>query len=261
MMIKLSTRKLASVLLAGTMIVSGSIALGAAANATTKQGAACSKLKLKSGIYTCIANPLKSSPKYSWANTNCIAAQGAYLGSLSDLATYTSNAVNASNKAKDLLASYSNALIAAQASLDDIMKTKVFPIEYVPLTKTPSVTAIGYDAFVAAYTAKLAADQAGIVKYTAALAKDVAGSNQALSDQKSVAAFTRALTVRQGVIDLWKRTVARINNTITSDKASIVTWTSTVDASVKSQAELSAQLEDSITSAKSARSLACKIGK
>lgn len=260
-MIKLSTRKLASVVLAGAMIVSGSIALGAAANATSKQGAACSKLKLKSGIYTCIANPLKKSPKYSWANANCIAAQNAYLGSVSDLATYTKNANNAANKAKDLLASYNNALIAAQASLDDIMKTKVFPIEYVPLTKTPSVTVIGFDAFIVAYTAKLAADQAGVAKYTAALAKDVAGSNQALSDQKSIAAFTRALTVRQGVIDLWKRTVARITNTIVSDKASIVTWSSTVDASVKSQADLSAQLKDSITSAKSTRSLACKIGK
>ena len=99
-MIKLSTRKLASVLLAGTLIVSGSIALGAAANATGKQGAACSKLKLKSGIYTCIANPLKTSPKYSWATANCIAAQSDYLGNVANLSTYTKNATNAAGQSQ-----------------------------------------------------------------------------------------------------------------------------------------------------------------
>jgi len=257
---KLTSRKLASVLVAGALILGGSIAFTATANAAGKQGTACTKLKLKSGVYTCIANPLKTSPKLVWGTANCVSAQSAYLGSVADLASFTTNSNNATNKAKDLLSSYSNALVAAQASLDDIMKTKVFPIEYVTGTKTPSVTVIGYDAFVTAYTAKIAEDQAGVAKYTAALAKDVVGSIQAKSDQKSIDAFTRAITVRQGVMDLWKRTVARINTTITNDQTNIATWTSTVNGSIKSQTDLTAQLKGSVTSAKSARAIACKVG-
>jgi len=257
---KLTSRKLASVLVAGALILGGSVAFTASADAAGKQGTSCTKVNSKSGAYTCIANPTTSNFKLIWANANCVSAQAAYLGSVTDLATYIKSAGNATTKAQDLLASYSNALIAAQASLDDIMKTKVFPIDYVTGTKTPSVTATGYDAFVAAYNAKIALDQAGIAKYTAALAKDVVGSIQAKSDQKSIDAFTRAISVRQGVLDLWKRTVTRINSAITNDQTNIATWTSTVNSSMAQKKELTAQLQASKSSANTTRALACKAG-
>ena len=257
---KLTSRKFASVLVAGALILGGSVAFTASANAAGKQGTACTKLNSKSGVYTCVANPLKTTPKLVWATANCISAQAGYLGSITDLATYTKNASNATTQAQSLLASYQNALTVAQNSLNEIMNTKVFPIEYTPGTRTPSVTAIGFNAAIAAYTAKLAADQAGIDKYTAALAKDVVGSVQAKSDQKSINAYQLGMKSRQSTIDLLKRQVARINTTITNDQTSIATWTSTVNGSIAQQKELTAQLKASTTSAKSTRALACKTG-
>ena len=159
---KLTTRKLASVLVSGALILGGSIALSASADAAGKQGTSCAKVNLKSGVYTCIANPTTTNLKLVWATANCVSAQNGYLGSITDLATYTKNATNATVQAQSLLASYQNALTVAQTSLNEIMNTKVFPIDYAPGTRTPSVTAIGYNAAIAAYTAKLATDQAGI---------------------------------------------------------------------------------------------------
>ena len=66
-MSKLSTRKLAGVLIASALVLSTSIALSASADAAGKQGTACTTLKAKSGTYTCIANPLKTTPKNIWA--------------------------------------------------------------------------------------------------------------------------------------------------------------------------------------------------
>ncbi len=257
---KLSTRKLASVLIAGALILGTSVAMSASADAAGKQGAACTKLNSKSGAYTCIANPLKTSPKLVWATANCISAQSGYLGSVTDLATYTKNATNATVQAQSLLASYQNALTVAQASLNDVMNTKVYPVEYTPGTRTPSVTAIGYNAAIAAYTAKLVSDQAGIAKYTAALAKDVVGSIQAKSDQKSINDYQLGLKSRQSTIDNLTRQVARINSSIAMDQTAITTWTSTVNGSIAQQKQLTAQLQASTTSAKSARALACKTG-
>lgn len=261
MMIKLSTRKLASVLLAGTLIVSGSIALGATANASGKQGHACSKLKLKSGIYTCIANPLKTSPKYSWANANCIAAQGDYLGNVANLSSYTKNATNAAGQAQTLLASYQNALTVAQSSLDNIMTTKVFTIDYDPATRKPSVQVIGYDKAIAAYQAKLAADQAGLTATQAALAADVVGSQKAKVDQSTINAYTTGVKYRQQTIDQLNKNVTRIKSAVSRDQTAITTWTSTINGAIAQQKQLSAQLRAAITSAKTGRSLACKIGR
>ena len=260
-MIKLSTRKLASVLLAGTLIVSGSIALGTAANASGKQGTACSKLKLKSGIYTCIANPLKTAPKYSWATANCIAAQSDYLGNVANLATYTKNATNAARQSQTLLSSYQNALTVAQTSLNDIMTTKVFTIDYDPATRKPSVQVIGYDKAIAAYQAKLAADQAGLTATQAALAADVAGSQKAKVDQATINAYTTGVKYRQQTIDQLNKNVARIKSAIASDQTAIVTWTSTVNGAIAQQKQLTGQLKAAVTTAKTGRSLACKIGK
>ncbi len=257
---KLTSRKLASVLVAGALILGSAVALSASADAAGKQGTSCAKLKSKSGTYTCIANPTTSNLKLIWATANCVSAQAAYLGSVADLATYTKNATNATVQAQSLLASYQNAFTVAQTSLNDIMNTKVFPIDYTPGTRTPSVTAIGFNAAIAAYTAKLATDQAGIDKYTAALAKDVVGSIQAKSDQKSINAFQLGMKSRQSTIDLLKRQVARINTTITNDQTSIATWTSTVNGSIAQQKQLTAQLKASTASAKSTRTLACKAG-
>lgn len=94
---KLSLRNLTSVLLAGALVLGGSIAMSASADAAGKQGTACTTLKAKSGSYTCIANPLKSSPKNTWANANCVAAQADYLSNVANLATYTKNASNATS--------------------------------------------------------------------------------------------------------------------------------------------------------------------
>jgi len=257
---KLTSRKFANVLVAGALILGGSVAFTASADAAGKQGTSCAKLNAKSGVYTCIANPTTSNYKLVWANANCISAQTAYLGSLADLATYSKNASNATTQAQSLLASYQNALTVAQTSLADVMNTKVYPIEYTPGSRTPSVTAIGYNAAIAAYTAKLAADQAGIAKYTAALAKDVVGSIQAKSDQKSINDYQLGLKSRQSTIDNLNKQVARINSSIANDQTAITTWTSTVNGSIAQQKQLTVQLKASTTSAKSARTLACKAG-
>jgi predicted nucleic acid-binding Zn-ribbon protein len=257
---KLSTRRLASVLLAGALIAGGSIAFSASAQAAGKQGTACTTLKAKSGSYTCVANPLKTSPKLTWANSNCIAAQSDYLSNVSNLATYTKNATDTLNKAQSTLASYQNALTVAQAALDDLTNKKVFTITYVPNTRTPATTAIGISAAIAAYQAKIADDQTRVAFYTAALAKDAAGSNQAKSDQKSIDAFNLGIKTRQGTIDLLNRQLTRVQSSVTNYQSQIATWTTTVNGAIAQQKQLTTQLTGQTTSAKTTRALACKAG-
>jgi len=260
MMLKLSTRKLASVLIASALVLSGSVALSASADAAGKQGSACTTLKAKSGTYTCIANPLKTTPKNVWALQNCIDAQATYVADVANLATYTKNATNATAQTKSLVASYSNALTVAQNELTAMTQTDVFPIEYVPNTKTPSVTATGYQAAIAAHTAKIASDQARITFYTAALAADVVGSTKAKSDQKSIDDFNLGIKSRQNAIDQINKKVARLNKLIASDSAAITTWTSTLNGSITQQTQLTAQLTAEAATAKSTRAAACKTG-
>src|ERR1035437_2753133 len=172
-------RKITSVLLAGALILGGSIAMSASANAAGKQGTTCTKLKAKSGVYTCSKNPLvPTSTKLIWITANCISVQSAYLSSVADLNSYTKNATNSSNQSRSLLASYQNALTIATSGLDTLMNTKVYPIDFIPGSKppTPSVTVIGYANAVIAINAKIAADQTNQANYLAAVAKDVAGS-------------------------------------------------------------------------------------
>jgi predicted nucleic acid-binding Zn-ribbon protein len=257
---KLSTRRLASVLLAGALIAGGTIAFSASADAAGKQGAACTTLKAKSGNYTCIANPLKTSPKLTWATTNCVAAQADYLSNVANLATYTKNATDTLNKAQSTLASYQNALTAAQAALDDLTNKQVFTITYVPNTRTPATTAVGVTAAIAAYQAKIADDQSRVAFYTAALAKDAAGSNQAKSDQKSIDAFNLGIKTRQGTIDLLNRQLARVQSSVSNYQSQITTWTATVNGAIAQQKQLTAQLTGQTTSAKTTRALACKAG-
>ena len=256
----LSTRKLASVLLAGALIVGGSIALSASADAAGKQGTACATLKAKSGTYTCIANPTTSSPKLIWATSNCVAAQADYSSNVTNLATYTKNATNAASQAQSLLASYQNALTVAQTSLDAVMNKNLYTIDYDPVTHKPATQVTGYNAAIAAYQAKLAADQAGLAAAQAALAADVVGSQKAKGDQATVNAYTTGVKYRQQTIDQLTRTVTRINTTIANDQTQITTWTSTVNGAIAQQKQLTAQLTAAITSAKTTRTLACKTG-
>jgi len=257
---KLSTRRLASVLLAGALIAGGSIAFSASADAAGKQGTACATLNAKSGTYTCIANPLKTSPKLTWATSNCVAAQTDYLSNVSNLATYTKNATDTLNKAQSTLASYQNALTAAQAALDNLTNKQVFTITFVPNTQTPATTAVGVTAAIAAYQAKIADDQTRVAFYTAALAKDKVGSNQAISDQKSIDAFNLGIKTRQGTIDLLNRQLARVQSSVTNYQSQIATWTTTVNGAIAQQKQLTSQLSSQTASAKSTRALACKAG-
>ena len=257
---KHSLRNLTSVLLAGALVLGGSIAVSASADAAGKQGTACTTLKAKSGSYTCIANPLKSAPKYTWANANCVAAQADYLSNVENLATYTKNASNATSQSQSLLASYQNALTVAQKSLDEVMNTKIYTIDYDPTTRKPANQVVGYANALAAYQAKLAADQAGLAAAQAALLKDVAGSQKAKNDQATINAYTTGVKYRQQTIDQLNKNLARINTTIASDQTAITTWTSTVNGAIAQQKELTAQLTAAITSAKSTRGLACKAG-
>ena len=260
MMSKLSTRKLAGVLIASALVLSTSIALSASADAAGKQGTACTTLKAKSGTYTCIANPLKTTPKNIWATKNCIDEQATYAADVANLATYKKNATDSVNKSQSTLASYQNALTVAQTSLDFLTNKKVYTITVFPHTKTPDQTATGLSAAVAAHQAKIVEDQARISFYQAALAKDVAGSKQAQSDQLSIASFTGSIQSRQGTIELLNRQVARIQSSITSYQTSITNWTSTVSGAIAQQKVLSAQLTSEITSAKTTSALACKTG-
>ncbi len=246
----ISTRKLASVLLAGALIVGGSIAVSASADATGKQGTACTKVGLKSGAYTCIANPTSTSPKIVWATSNCIAAQADYQSNVGSLTSYTKNATNAASQAQSLLASYQNALTVAQTSLDAVMNKNSYTIDYDPATRKPSNQVIGYTAAIAAYQAKLAKDQAGLAAAQAALK----------GDQATIIAYTTGIKYRQQTIDQLNRTLSRINTTITNDQTQITTWTSTVNSAIAQQKQLTAQLTAAITSAKSTRTLACKHG-
>ena len=257
---KLSTRKLASVLLSGALLVSGSIALSASADAAGKQGTACTKINLKSGTYTCIANPLKTTPKLTWATANCVAVQADYLANVANLATYSKSAADTLNKAQSTLASYQNALTVAQASLDDLTNKKLFTITFVPGTRNPATTAVGVAAAVAAYQAKIVEDQARVAFYTAALAKDVVGSTQAKGDQKSIDAFNLGIKTRQGTIDLLNRQLARVQSSVANYQSQITTWTSTVNSAITQQKELTLQLKTETTSAKTTRTLACKAG-
>ena len=258
---KLSTRKLAGVLLAGTLIIGGSVTLISSADAAGKQGSACTTLKAKSGIYTCSTNPTTpTSKKLIWITADCATSQAGYLSSVADFNSYSKNAANATSQAQNLLASYQNALTVAQASLADVMNTKVYPIEYTPGTHTPSVTATGFNAAIAAYQAKLANDQTQLAAYQAALAKDVAGSRQAVSDQKSINDFQLGINSRQSTITLLNKQVARINSTITNDQSAIAQWTSTVNGSIAQQKQLTNQLQIGIKTALSTRSTACRKG-
>jgi len=256
----LYTRKLASVLLAGALIVGGSIALSASADAAGKQGSACTKLNLKSGTYTCVANPIATSPKLVWATASCITSQADYLSNVGNLTTYTKNATNAASQAQSLLASYQNALTVAQTSLDAVMNKNLYTIDYDSATHKPSTQVTGYNAAIAAYQAKLAADQAGLAAAQAALNADVVGSQKAKSDQATVNAYTTGVKYRQQTIDQLTRTLARINSTITNDQTQITTWTSTVNNAIAQQKQLTAQLTSAIATAKSTRALACKAG-
>ena len=260
MLSKLSTRKLAGVLIAGALVLSSSIALSASADAAGKQGTACTTLKAKSGTYTCIANPLKTTPKNIWATKNCVDAQATYAADVANLATYTKNATSATSQSQSLLASYQNALTVAQTSLDAIMNKNSYTIEYDPATHKPSVTVIGYNNAIAAYQAKLTADQEGLKAAQDALAKDVVGSQKAKNDQATINAYTTGVKYRQQTIDQLNKTVARINTTITSDRTAITTWNSTVNGAIAQQKELTAQLTSEITTAKSTRAAACKTG-
>ena len=257
---KFQSRKFASVLIATALILGGSIAFSASADAAGKQGTSCSKLKLKSGIYTCIANPLTANPKLTWATADCSAAQIDYLDNLVNLVTYSKNATAATSQSQSLLASYQNALTVAQNSLNEVMNTKSFTIDYDPKTRLPSNQVLGYNNAIAAYQAKLAADQAGAAAATAALAKYAVGSQAAKNDQATLNAYNTGAKYRQQTIDQLKRTVARIQQTITSDQTSITTWTSTVNGAISQQKALTAQLKDAITTAKNARKLVCKVG-
>ncbi len=257
---KLSTRKLASVLLASALILGGSIALGTSANAAGKQGTTCSKLKAKSGSYICIANPLSSRPKLIWATSDCNTAQVDYLSNLANLATYTKSATNSMGRSQSLLASYQNALSVAQNSLNQVMTTKSYTIDYDPKTHLPSTIVIGFNAAVAAYQAKLAADQTGVTTATAALAKDVVGSQQAKTDQATLNAYTTGVKYRQQTIDQLNKTVTRIQQTITSDQTAIATWTSTINSALAQQKQLTTQLKAANATANSTRKAVCKKG-
>lgn len=257
---KLSLRNLSSVLLAGALIVGGSVAITAPANAAGLQAKSCSKLHLKSGKYTCIANPLKSSPKFTWANANCSAAQIDYLGNLSNLVTYTKSAGNTLVKVQSTLSSYQNALTVAQNALQDLTTTKVFTITYQPGTRTPATTATGITAAIAAYQAKIVDDQSRVAYYQAALAKDVAGSSKALGDQKSIDDFNLGIKTRQGTIDLLNRQLTRIQTSVTNYQSQISTWAKTVKGAIAQQKQLTIQLKAGVVSVKKTRNLACKAG-
>lgn len=258
-MIKLSTRKLASVLLAGTLIVSGSIALGAAANATGKQGAACSKLTLKSGIYTCIANPLKSSPKLVWATARCITAQAAELSTVAQVNSSLESSKNAVTQTANELASYQNALTVANTQLDNILTKNMYTVDYTAATRLP-IQVQGYDAAIAAHTAKLKSDTTGLALAQASLAKDVAGSQGAKNDQATINAYTLGIKYRQGKIDDINRSLNRVRNLIPRDQNSVIQWTSLATNAVSQQKSITEQFQPLLMAAKSARSVYCKTG-
>ena len=257
---KLSIRNMTSVLLAGVLILGGSLALGSSANAAGKQGTACAKINVKSAGYTCIANPLKTSPKYTWASSNCVGAQTDYLSNLSNFSTYVKSAADTLTKAQSTLASYQNALTVAMTALDDLTTKKVFTVTYLPGTRTPAITATGISAAITAYQAKIVEDQSRVAFYQAALAKDVVGSNQAKSDQKSIDAFNLGIKTRQSTIDLLNRQLNRVKTSVSNYQSQITTWTSTVNGSIAQQKQLTAQLKSASTSAKTTRTLACKVG-
>lgn len=257
----LTNRKLTSLILVSALIVGGSIALSASADAAGKQGTTCPKLKAKSGVYTCSTNPLAPTSKtLIWITADCATTQADYLSNVADSASYATNATNATNQAQSLLASYQNALTVAQTSLNSFMNTNVYTVEYAPGTKNPSVQVTGYNAAVAAYQVKLASDQTGLAAAQAALAKDVVGSQQAKNDQATINAYTTGVKFRQQTIDQLNKTLARIQSTIANDQRAIVTWTSTVNGSIAQQKLLTAQLKTAITTAKSTRAAACKKG-
>ena len=202
MLKKLTHRNLTSLLLAGALIVGGSIVLSSSADAAGKQGTSCTKLKAKSGVYTCRTSPLlPTSKKLIWVSADCVTSQTDYLSNIADYASYSKNATNATNQAQSLLASYQNALTVAQSSLDKFMNTNVYTVEYNPTTRLPSVQVTGYNAAIAAYQAKLASDQAGLAVATAAVAKDVVGSQQSKVDQATMKAYTTGAKYRQQTID------------------------------------------------------------
>lgn len=240
--------------MATALILGASIAISASADAAGKQGTACSKLKLKSGIYTCVANPIASTPKLTWATSDCIATQTDYLSQVSQLATYIKSAGSAMTQIQNSVAGYQNALTTAQAALA-ALNTKVYVISV-----SSNTTAIGIDNAIVALQAKLAADQASITSVTAALSKDAVGSQAAKNDQATLTAYMNGASSRQKSIDTLNRTLTRIQKQVTSAQSNIATWTTSLTGAVAQQKSLTAQLKTSITTAATGRKLACRKG-
>jgi hypothetical protein len=259
---KLTSRKLASVLVAGALILGGSVAFTASADAAGKQGTSCTKVNSKSGTYTCRSNPTATTPKLVWITPSCITAQAAYSSNVSDLASSSKQGDSVIALATNTLASFQNARTTQMKFLEDLTNNQVFGIKFLPkiYPPVPTVTAKGYVAAIAAYQAEIVNDQAGLAKYTAALAKDVAGSNQFKSDQASIADFNKAIDSRTRAITTLNRKVTGAQTAITSDQKQITLWTSTLNGAVTSQKDLLDQLKLSVASAKSARTVACKAG-
>ena len=262
MISKLTTRKLAGVLIASALVLSGSIALSASADAAGKQGSACTTLKSKSGSYTCIANPLKTTPKYVWATQNCVDAQASYLADADNLSKYVKSSSDAIAQQNDTVSSFKNAQQVAQTELDNMTNTDVFAIEYVPLSKppVPSVTVVGYQNAITAHKAKIAADLLRVQFYTDALSKDVKGSAKAIGDQKSINDFNVGIKSRQDAIDHINAKVTRLQNQITNDIAKIGLWTTNLQQAIARQKGLNAQLTSAVSIAKTTRTAACKTG-
>ena len=261
MLSKRTKRNFVSAALVGALILGGTVATTASANAAGKQGTTCTKLKAKSGVYTCSTNPLApTSTKLIWITSSCSAANTDYLSNVANLAAYTKNASNATSQSQSVLASYQNALTVAQASLNETFNTAQYTIDYVPNTTTPSVQVTGYQAALAAYQAKLAADQTGLAAAQAALAKDKVGSPQAATDQADINDYTNGIKYRQETITQLTNRLTRIQNQVTSDQNEITTWTATVSNSIAQQKQLTAQLQAAVTTSKSTRAAACKTG-
>ncbi len=245
---KFGSRSVASVVLAASLVISGSVALTVPAQAATgKQGAACTKAgaKLTSGknTYTCGVNPTTTSKKLVWVSADCTLSQTAYTGAYSDYTGYLKTAADVITQLTSTLASYQNALTVAQAA-QAAADTKVYKIGKDPVTKL-EITAVGTTAAIAAIQAKIASDQASL-----AVAKDAA----------SKTAWTNAISSRTSTLNTINRQITSIASRITSDQTQITTFTAQLANAQSSQALLAGQLKDAVTSAKSTRTLACKAG-
>ena len=259
-MSKLTTRKLAGVLVASALILSSSVALSASADAAGKQGTACTKLKVKSGTYTCIANPLKTTPKNIWATKNCADAQAAYQAGLVEFNSNIAAANNAITQTSNELASYQNALTVANTQLDNLLNNNFYTIEYDAKTHLASVKVQGFKAAIDAHTAKLNADQAGLAAAQAALLKDVAGSQKAKDDQATISAYMLGINYRQGRINDLNKNLLAIQNVIPKDQNAIVQWTTLANNAVAQKKSITVQFKPINDASKLARTSACKTG-